>query len=176
MIDQVRSIIIEYLAGRITARDLAVGLPDGWELDGGDDAEARDLTLRVVGHLAEYERGDRDERALRMTLMGLIASSPETSLGGGRTEVRELKRYPGKQSPDVIIEGGVGEQHIEPVDARYGDGELHWDNQRSSPRASLEMDSLFKAGQLKAPRCLGPNGDTKATVCLTGLEHDHHRQ
>jgi hypothetical protein len=90
MIDQVRSIIIEYLAGRITARDLAVGLPDGWELDEGDNAEARDLTLRVVGHLAEYERGDRDERDLRMMLMGLIAGSPETSLGGGRTEIREL--------------------------------------------------------------------------------------
>jgi hypothetical protein len=90
MIDHVRSIIIEYLAGRISARDLAVGVPDGWELDGCDDVEARDLTLRVVGHLAEYERGDLDERALRMVLMGLVADSPETSLGGGKTEVREL--------------------------------------------------------------------------------------
>lgn len=85
-----RSIIIEYLAGRITTRDLAVGLPDGWELDEGDDAEARDLTLRVVGYLAEFESGDRDERALRMVLMGLVAGSLETSLGGGRTEVRAL--------------------------------------------------------------------------------------
>jgi hypothetical protein len=90
MIDHVKSIIIEYLAGRITARDLAVGVPDGWELDESGDTEARDLTLRVLGLLAEHERGDRDERTLRTVLMGLVADPLETTLGGSKTEIREL--------------------------------------------------------------------------------------
>ena len=75
MIDHVKSIIIEYLAGRITARDLAVGVPDGWELDESGDTEARDLTLRVLGLLAEHERGDRDERTLRTVLMEPVVST-----------------------------------------------------------------------------------------------------
>jgi hypothetical protein len=91
MVDQVQGIIIKYIAGRITARDLAVGLPDGWELDEAADAEARDLTLRVVGFLAEHECGDRDEPALRAALVGLLAMGDvKTSLRGGRTEIHEL--------------------------------------------------------------------------------------
>jgi hypothetical protein len=105
MIDQVRSIIIEYLAGRITARDLAVGLPDGWELDEGDDSEVRDLTLRAVGYLAEHERGDRDEQDLRTALTGLmLMDSFKTSLGGGRTEILEI--------PEPVVSTRLGSRPL----------------------------------------------------------------
>jgi hypothetical protein len=89
MVDHVRSIIIEYLAGRITARDLAVGLPDGWELDEGDDATARDLTLRAIGYLAEHEGGDRNDRDLREALFGLaLTDLSSVSLTTERTRVQ----------------------------------------------------------------------------------------
>lgn len=91
MIDHVQDIIIEYLAGRFPVDALPTRLPDAWELDEDGNAEARELTLQAIGYLAEYERGDRDEAALRTALMRLLLpDSPETSLGGSRTEVREI--------------------------------------------------------------------------------------
>ncbi len=86
MIDQVRSIIIEYLAGRVSARDLAVGLPDAWQLEEDGDEATRDLVLRAVGYLAEHERGDRDSASLRHALTNLLST---TSLAlGGKIEVQ----------------------------------------------------------------------------------------
>jgi hypothetical protein len=74
MIDHVRSIIIEYLAGRFDANELATRLPDPLELDEADDDTARELTLRAVGYLSELERGDRTESGLRSALVGLVAA------------------------------------------------------------------------------------------------------
>lgn len=80
MIDHVRSIIIEYLAGRFSADELAERLPDAWELDEASaDASARELTLRAVGYLAELERGDRSEGALREALIPLVVMSEQST-------------------------------------------------------------------------------------------------
>jgi hypothetical protein len=99
MIDHVRSIIIEYLAGRFSADELATRLPDGWELDEAGDAAARDLTLLVVGYVAELERGDRSESALREVLISLVVAG-ETStptLQGTKTKVVVFERMTASQ-------------------------------------------------------------------------------
>src|ERR1700730_10723202 len=72
MIDHVRGTIIEYLATRFSADDLATRLPDGWELDEGGTPEARLVTLKAIGYLAEYQRGDRSETDLRDALIALV--------------------------------------------------------------------------------------------------------
>ncbi len=82
MIDQVQSTIIEYLAGRFSAAELATRLPDPWELDDAvADAAARDMALRAVGYLAELERNDRSEGELREALVSLVVGpEPATSV------------------------------------------------------------------------------------------------
>lgn len=90
MIDHVRSIIIEYLAGRFPADELATRLPDAWELDQAGDREAHDLTLRAVGYLAEYQRGDRSDDDLREDLVALVSPAP-AALAGQKTEIRRVR-------------------------------------------------------------------------------------
>jgi hypothetical protein len=83
MIDHVRSTIIEYLASRYSANDLANRLPDGWELDEGGTPEARLLTLKAIGYLAEFQRGDRSEAALRDALITLVVG-PARAIPGSK--------------------------------------------------------------------------------------------
>src|SRR5947209_4046837 len=91
MLDYVRATIIEYLAGRSSADDLATRLPDGWELDeAGGTPDARTLTLKALGYLAEYQRGDRTDDDLRVLLRGLM-QTPEPRLES-RTAV-QVREY-----------------------------------------------------------------------------------
>jgi hypothetical protein len=90
MIDRVRGTIIEYLAGGISADDLATQLPDGWDLDQDGTEPVRLLTMQAFACLAEYQRGDIPEQGLREALTGFVVGSTETSFGGGKTEVREV--------------------------------------------------------------------------------------
>lgn len=64
----IRDSISRYLAGIISAEQLEHGLPDGVDLDEADDLSLRDLTLRVMGLLAENAVGDIDEFTLRQRL------------------------------------------------------------------------------------------------------------
>jgi hypothetical protein len=83
MLDHVRDTIIEYLAGRFSADDLATRLPDGWEIDDAGTPEARTLTLKAIGYLAEYQCGDRTEDNLWRALSALVARKSATP--GSRT-------------------------------------------------------------------------------------------
>lgn len=86
MIDHVRGTIIEYLAGRFSASDLAIRLPDGWELDEAGTPEARLLTLKAIGSLAEYQRGDQSESKLRDALVALVAGPPRAVPASAKLE------------------------------------------------------------------------------------------
>jgi hypothetical protein len=92
MIDHVRSVVIEYLAGLFTTDELAIRLPDGYELDEASDPAALDMTLRSVGYLAELERGDRTEDELRAALIPLVQASETVSptLTADNTQVTVL--------------------------------------------------------------------------------------
>ena len=59
-----------YLAGAMDVHDFAVGLPDPWEMQRVDDPddEGKHLALRLLGFLAEYQRGDRSEHNLRVMI------------------------------------------------------------------------------------------------------------
>lgn len=81
MIDHVRASIIEYLAGRFDADSLATRLPDGWELDEAGTPEARTLTLKAIGCLAEYQRGDKADDELRVALSNLVRDPKPATLG-----------------------------------------------------------------------------------------------
>jgi hypothetical protein len=104
MIDRVRGTIIEYLAARISADDLATLLPDGWELDQDGTEAVRLLTMQAFGCLAEYQRGDISEQDLRNALTGLIVGATETSLGGGKTEVVEV--------PEPVVSNRLGSRPL----------------------------------------------------------------
>jgi hypothetical protein len=95
--DHVRSIIIEYLAGRFAADQLPTRLPDVWELEEGGDVEAHDLVLRAVGYLAEYERGDRAEPDLRAALIPLVVSDEASTLQATKTKVVVFGRMAASQ-------------------------------------------------------------------------------
>ena len=56
----VPDLIALYVAGSISAADLANSLPDGADLDETDETTAT-VALRTMGYLAEYENGDRSE-------------------------------------------------------------------------------------------------------------------
>src|SRR5579884_2497337 len=87
MIDHVRTTIIEYLGGRFPVDEFAMRLPDPWELDEAHAGDAAsELTMRVVGLLAEMEAGDRSEVELRGALTTLVAL-PEQSLGAMKGDV-----------------------------------------------------------------------------------------
>lgn len=64
----VRDLISRYVAELISIRDLSEGLPDGWDVDQAGDPDTAELVMRVVGYLAEYERGTRSESQLREAL------------------------------------------------------------------------------------------------------------
>lgn len=77
----VRNLVALYLAGSLSVEQLGDDLPDGWDLDEGQDAAATDLTLRVMGYLAEFQKGDLDEAELRTTLTPYAAWVVERTLG-----------------------------------------------------------------------------------------------
>ncbi len=90
MIDHVRSIIIEYLGGRFATDGLRSRLPDPWELDEANaDDDLRDLTMRIVGYLAEHEAGDRTEDELRVALNDILAGPPEAVAGAMKVDVEQ---------------------------------------------------------------------------------------
>jgi hypothetical protein len=99
MIDQVRSTIIEYLAGRFPANELGLQLPDPWELDEGhaDDA-ARAMAMSAIGYLAETERGDRDEVSLRAALADLVTPATPALAWHGEAVVVESPAFATTQS------------------------------------------------------------------------------
>jgi hypothetical protein len=98
MIDHVRASIIEYLAGRFDADDLATRLPDGWELDENGTPEARTLTLRSIGYLAEYQRGDRSNDDLWRALSHLVREPDAPSIGT-KTPVQSVPEVAMTQTP-----------------------------------------------------------------------------
>jgi hypothetical protein len=101
MLDHVRSTIIEYLAGRFSADDLAARLPDAWELDEADASEdARTLTLKAVGCLAEYQAKDRSEAELRGALSAL-ARKPARPVPGTRIKMH----YVSPPAPTTLTPG-----------------------------------------------------------------------
>jgi hypothetical protein len=61
MIDRIREIVARYLSGDISADELEVQLPDGWEMDRDGDEDARRLVLRIIGYVAEFQNGDLNE-------------------------------------------------------------------------------------------------------------------
>lgn len=67
LLDCVEGLREAYLGGRLSVEDLALRLPDGWEADRDDDPgkEGRHLALLIIGHLAEFQIGDRSEAELR---------------------------------------------------------------------------------------------------------------
>jgi hypothetical protein len=87
MIDQVRTIIFEYLGGRFPAEELLTRLPDPWELDEAADDVARETAMLAVGFLAEMERGDRSEAELRLALTTLVAEPASALTGPSKGEI-----------------------------------------------------------------------------------------
>lgn len=81
MVDHVKSTIIEYLAGRVSADELATRLPDGWELDEDGSPEAGSLTLRALACLAEFQRGDRTADSLWHSLSNLVRKPAPPTTG-----------------------------------------------------------------------------------------------
>jgi hypothetical protein len=75
MTEEIRDLIGRYLAGELSATDLARQLPDGWDLDESGDRDARALVLRVVGSLSELQNGDLSEDGFRERLGILIPSN-----------------------------------------------------------------------------------------------------
>jgi len=74
MLELVKAALIEYLALRLSAAELAGRLPDGWELDQVGDIETRRLVLKVMGLLAERQREDRTDEELRSAIGELLRS------------------------------------------------------------------------------------------------------
>lgn len=72
MLDEIRDHVGRYLAEETSARDLATRLPDGWDIDQSSARDARQLLLRIMGYLAEFQNGDRDEDELREELRALF--------------------------------------------------------------------------------------------------------
>jgi hypothetical protein len=89
----VRNLVALYLAESIPVDRLADDLPDGWELDEEQDATTSDLTLRVMGYLAEFQRGDLDESSLRRALMPFAAWTVQTSVGSFSAFVNLSPQY-----------------------------------------------------------------------------------
>lgn len=71
----VRESVLEYLRGDITAQQLNDQLPDVWDLEGSGEQLEADRALRVVGYLAGFQAGDRNESDLRESLEALIGQT-----------------------------------------------------------------------------------------------------
>ena len=83
--------VAAYLWGELTPAELARALPDGWDLDQGASQEERRRVLRLMGHLAELDRGDLTERSLRMLVAGLaIEMTLEMGTWGGFTQQEHI--------------------------------------------------------------------------------------
>lgn len=77
MLDELHDLVGRYLADELSADELQVRLPDGWDLDRSDDREARRLVLLIMGNLAEFSNGDLSESQLRERL-GILTPSVRT--------------------------------------------------------------------------------------------------
>src|SRR5215218_1581312 len=77
MLEKVHDLVGRYLAAELSADELQVRLPDGWELDGSEDRDARRLVLLIMGNLAEFSNGDLSEPQLRERL-GILTPSVRT--------------------------------------------------------------------------------------------------
>jgi hypothetical protein len=88
-------LLVRYVAGIITASELARRLPDGWELDQQDDPELRRLVLRTMGYLAGYQNGVHGEFDLKQALRSLILSWGVTAgiQGSAEQDVGGPNRY-----------------------------------------------------------------------------------
>lgn len=64
----VRDQVALFVEGYITADRLNDVLPDTWEIDESNDASLVALTMRVIGHLAEYQSGAVFEEEVRSAL------------------------------------------------------------------------------------------------------------
>lgn len=57
--------LLRYLSGQLSVEQLEHDLPDGAELDEEGDRDARRMTLRTMGLLAELHNGDITEDVFR---------------------------------------------------------------------------------------------------------------
>lgn len=64
----VRDLISRYVAASITVDELSHRLPDGWDLDEGAEPDVKQLVLRTIGHIADYQRDVLSEDELRRIL------------------------------------------------------------------------------------------------------------
>lgn len=71
MLDEIHDLVGRYLGDEITAAELQVRLPDGWDMDRSGDRDARRLVLLIMGHLSEFFNGDLPENELKERL-GLL--------------------------------------------------------------------------------------------------------
>lgn len=78
--ESVRDQISLYVAGYKTADGLNDSLPDTAVLDQAADDATTELVMLVIGYLAEYQRGDRLEVALRDALSSEVSWSLERTL------------------------------------------------------------------------------------------------
>jgi hypothetical protein len=100
MLEQIRMSLVEYLAQRLTAAELARRLPDGWELDEAGDSVARRLTLKAMGYLAEFQRGDRTDAELWAAIRDLL-SAPGALRTATSIRVQQAPRVRTRQSAGV---------------------------------------------------------------------------
>jgi hypothetical protein len=75
MTEEIRDRLGRYLAGELSASELARELPDGWDLDEYGDRDARALVLRIVGNLSEFQNGDLNEVELQDRLRVVLPSA-----------------------------------------------------------------------------------------------------
>ncbi len=101
----VRDLIARYVAGSISAADLANALPDGGQLDDADETTAN-LVLRTMGYLSEYENGDLADHELRAALEPESAWRLEQSRFAFTvriTQRSEVRVRAGADTPPLVV-------------------------------------------------------------------------
>ena len=84
----IREGVALYLTGELTLAQLEMRFPDAWVLDETRDAELRQLTLQIMGAIAEFDRGDIREAELRKRLLpfaGLVVKTSYSSSSAAPT-------------------------------------------------------------------------------------------
>ena len=73
----IREHVAEYLAGRLSVRELDAWLwPATSDIESIDDPAARDLTYEIILRLAEYSKGHRTEAELKEVLRPVAEPAP----------------------------------------------------------------------------------------------------
>lgn len=77
--DRVLRLVVSYIWGDLALVDFERALPDGWDLDEGATRQERRLVLGIMGHLADYRRGNLNEASLRVYLAALAMDLAKAS-------------------------------------------------------------------------------------------------